>query len=208
MKTLLLFFIASFCCTVSFSQTPAVSKYLKISGGSVLFGTGDVPGYGIYIEGCGNFLTKNNYLSKHIQLGGELFFQSGVDNPKVRNPDMSEFFKLTFKHYSLAGLNGKVNFYPFKRIVRGLNISVAVSAAYQNYSREVRAELRQLTDDFSMRMSELTYDNRFLLGYIISVGYDFFILRDKLLLGARYDFVNYNNGDFNAMLGGKIGFVF
>ena len=61
---------------------------------------------------------------------------------------------------------------------------------------------------FSRRMSELRFENSFLAGYTISLGYDFYLIKDKLLLGARYDLANYNNGDYNSMLGGKVGFAF
>ena len=80
--------------------------------------------------------------------------------------------------------------------------------AFQNYSYESRAELMQYTSVFSRRMSELRFENSFLAGYTISLGYDFYLIKDKLLLGARYDLANYNNGDYNSMLGGKVGFAF
>ncbi|MCC6287081.1 MAG: hypothetical protein IT249_04285 [Chitinophagaceae bacterium] len=193
---------------LSYCQENSPIKYIKVSGGRVSFGTGDVPGYGIYIEGCGNFIKNSGYLSDHIQLGGEIYFQSGVKNPKVRNPEPLAFFNYSFRHYSLTGLNGKAIFFPFRKKLSGLNISIGAGIAYQNYSYETRAELIQYTNDLAMRMSELGYENRFLLGYTISLGYDFFLISNKLLLGARYDLVNYNNGDFNYMLGGKIGFAF
>ena len=202
-----IFLISNFQ-TKLYSQTAPLKKYIKISGGNVLFGTGDVSGYGVAIEGVGNFIRKNNYLSRHLQVGGEIYFQSGVSNPVVENPEPNEYPGKTFRHSSLVGLNAKANFYPFKKTLRGLNISLAMGAAYYNASSEGRSVYEQYLPEVSRRMSELRFDNRVLLGYIVSLGYDFTIVKDILQLGIHYDLANYNNGDFNNALCGKMGFRF
>lgn len=208
MKPLFSFIIFFNCLSSAYSQNTPVSKYIKLSGGYIVFGTGDVPGYGISVEATGNFIKKNDYLNKHFQLGGEIFFQTGVKNPKVVDPNPGDFYGKSFRHYSLGGLNAKFNFYLFRSFLKGLNISLAGGLAYQNYSAEARAEIIEYSPTFSRRMSELRFENTLLLGYTISVGYDVYIVQDKLFIGPRIDLANYNNGDFNSLLGGKIGFLF
>ncbi|MGN6434882.1 MAG: hypothetical protein ACTHMM_00055 [Agriterribacter sp.] len=205
MKAVLCIFLVTTCYSVVYGQTEPLAKYIKISGG----GIGDSPGYFIAVEGSGNFIQKNEYCSKHLQLGGEIYFQNGASNPEVENPDPRNFSQTFFYHESLVGLNGKVNFFPFqKKLLKGLNISIGVGAAYYTSSKEGRAVLEEYDINVSRRMSELRFENKALMGYRISVGYDIFIIKKFLLAGVRYDISNYNNGDYYYVLGGKIGFAF
>lgn len=185
------------------------SRYLKLSGGSVLFGTGDVPGFGVYIEGSGNFFRRSQYLSKHLQIGAELYFENGVKRPTIENPAPAQFqTDPFFKHISLSGLTIKSTFYPFINFLRGTNIGIGAGAAYYCYSYEARAVREVYTPTLSRRMSELRFENRFLVDYRLSAGYDFFIVRQIFLAGVRVDLVNYNNGDFNSLIGAKVGYRF
>ncbi|MGN6492076.1 MAG: hypothetical protein ACTHLE_08795 [Agriterribacter sp.] len=205
MKAVLCIFLITTCYSVVYGQTEPLAKYIKISGG----GSGDMPGYFIAVEGSGNFIQKNEYCSKHLQFGGEIYFQNGVSNPEVENPDPRNFSQTFFYHESLAGLNAKVNFFPFqKKLLKGLNISMGIGAAYYSLSKEGRVVLEEYDINVSRRMSELRFEKKALLGYIISVCYYIFIVKKFLLVGIRYDIANYNNGDYNYMLGGKIGICF
>ena len=201
-----LFLLATPYCQ---SQIEANAAYIKLSGGSVLFGTGDIPGFGIYVEGSGNVFKKNKYLSKHLQTGMELYFESGVKNPTVINPTPDEFsHDPFFNHISQIGIDFKSTFYPFRKFLKGINIGIGAGCIFSFNSYEGRAVREVYTSTLSRRMSELRFENRFLLGYRISVGYDVFIMKGQLLVGVRTDLANLNNGDYNQLIGAKIGYRF
>lgn len=206
--------IILFTCILSFlkhscmAQTPSTGSYIKVSGGRMLFGTGDIDGFGIHVEGSGNLIKKNKYLLNHLQIGGELCFENAANNPTVINPTPDDFKnEIGFQQISMTSLNGKITFYPFNKIVTGFNISISGGASYYYFSYEGRAVREEYTPTLSRRMSELRFENKFMWGYRISVGYDFFV-KKKILFGPRYDFCNYTNGDFNYFLGGRIGYRF
>ncbi len=192
----------------SYSQIQAGAKYLKLSGGRVIFGTGDIGGFGVYVEGSGNPFKKIRYLAEHLQVGAELYFENGVKNPKVENPTGDEFSRRDFSHISLTGLNIKSTFYPFRKAIKGLNVSLGAGAAYYYFSYEGAAVREVYSPTVSRRMSELRFENKFVLGYRISAGYDVFMLKGVFLAGIRLDFVNFNNGDFNSLAAAKIGYRF
>ncbi len=57
------------------------------------------------------------------------------------------------------------------------------------------------------RMSELEFDNKIILGYRITIGYEFKISH-RVAAGFRLDFASYNNGDINTLVAGKLGYSF
>ena len=82
-KTLLTFFLASTLLQL-FSQTAQTKNtYLKLSGGRVVFGTGDFFGYSIAFDISKNVINKSRWGLDKLLLGGEFIFENGVKNPVV-----------------------------------------------------------------------------------------------------------------------------
>src|SRR5512138_1606608 len=93
MKAIVTFsFCLSFLCGLS--QQKDYKNYFKITAGRILFGTGDVPGYGTNIEYSRTF--KASRFVRHFAIGTELSFENGNRQPKVINPMLSEFYSETF----------------------------------------------------------------------------------------------------------------
>lgn len=180
----------------SFSQTEK-NSYLKITSGYQLFGSGDVPGYVAKVEYATKI--KKNSQNKYGRLfvGPELSFENGVKNPKVQNPSFDEFISKGFAHLTNVIITGKISYYPFNKIISGLNICAGPSIGYSNESKEAQASLISLGNGQTIRSSYLSFDNKFIFGYRISAGYDV-IISKKIITGVLVQLANYNNGDFNS----------
>lgn len=181
--------------------------FLKLSAGRVLFGTGDVAGFSVNIEGSKNIIKTPKILLAKLLIGAEFSFENGVKNPVVDNPTNEEFINRSFYHISNSILSFKLTYYPFKSFFRGFNISIGPSLGYMFSSFEKRAERVVISPTMTQRMSQLGFDNRVIIGYRITTGYEFRISK-RIFAGFRLDFSNYNNGDINSLLSGKIGCAF
>lgn len=182
-------------------------NYIKLSTGRVLFGTGDAAGFSINLEYSRNVIKVPKSLLNRLLIGSEFSFENGVKNPVINNPTAEEFIRTSFNHVSNSILSGKITYYPFKNLFKGFNISIGPSIGYTFFSFERRAERVTYAPGLTRRMSELGFDNRVILGYRITSGYEFQISQ-KLLAGFRLDFSNYNNGDINTLAALKCGFNF
>jgi hypothetical protein len=83
MKTILSLFILMVSISVH-----AQDSYVKLSGGYLMFGTGDVQGYSTKVEYAKKIIKGSN---ARLFVGPELAFESGTKNPKVHNPTFEEF---------------------------------------------------------------------------------------------------------------------
>ena len=199
---LLLFFVL--CTIQSFSQTTSKNNtYLKISGGRVSFGTGDLLGYSFAFEASRNIVQKPTWGLAKLLIGGEMIFENGVKNPTIQTAPYEQYVDKSFYHTSNTVLWAKASYYPFKEIVKGFNIQLGPTAGYSYRSKEAEAVL---VSDASgtVRQSYLAFDNGFTLGYRISTGIEFDITK-KLQTGFRLDFSNNNKGEINTLAGIKIG---
>lgn len=177
--------------------------YLKLSGGHVSFGSGDFLGYSISIEASKNIIKKPSFPLDRLLLGGELFFENGVNNPVVNNPAPAQFFT-SFQHASSTILWAKASYYPFRKIIPGFNIQIGPTVGYSYRSMEESVALTADVFGRYTRHSKLYFDNGFTYGYRISSGIEFMISK-RLLTGLRMDFSNNNEAEINTMVGIKMG---
>lgn len=179
--------------------------YFKASGGRMVFGTGDIIGFGSYIEGAKNLILKPKKLVNKLLIGCEFSFQVGTENPKIENPTPEEFFGTMFHHESNLAFTPKLTYYPFSKIAKGLNVAVGPTIGYSAKSHETRAERTVYSPTVVRRMSELRFKNEMVVGYTVSAGYEIF-LQNSWFAGARIDLINFDNGDFNNFIGLKLGY--
>ena len=184
-------------------------KQLSLSGGRVLFGTGDVPGYSINVELSKSILREPKNIFSKLSVGTELSFETGVKNPKVIDPTFPEFLSKTFNHVSNSLVTVKLTYFPFaNHLLRPINISIGPAFGYTYQSTEQRAVL--IYDSLfqnNVRRSYLDFHNSVIVGYRVSMGLTYY-LKTNLFTGLRFDFSNYNNGDINTLVAVKIGFSF
>lgn len=206
MRTAFVFFFC-LCCIYGVSQQGKAGNNIKLTAGRILFGTGDVPGYGVNIE-YSRRLNANKKPNKHFFGGIELSFESGSKQPKVINPTLSEFFSKTYHSTTNIVLTPKLIYYPFnKTFAKGINISGGLSIGYTSQNREFQASYRyDSVLQTSVRRSYLEYINKAIFGYRITTGYEWWF--KKILVGARLDFDSYTNGDINTLIGLKTGIRF
>jgi hypothetical protein len=206
MKALSIFLAMIFQTTILHCQN---KTELSIFGGRVLFGTGDVPGYGINIALSKNIIKKPKAFLAKLMIGGELSFENGVIDPKVINPTFLEFLSKTFYHASNSVATIKLTYFPIpKTFLRGISIAIGPSIGYTYQSTEREAAYRyDSVSAQSVRRSYLAYYNAVIVGYRISVGYMYYF-KKNLHTGIRLDFSNYNNGDINTLAGLEIGYSF
>jgi hypothetical protein len=189
----------------AFSQSNSTKElFLKLSGGRVNFGTGDILGYSILIEAGKNVKKKPSFALSKLLIGGELIFEQGVRNPVVEDPTGGQFFSQTFYHVSNTNLWPKISYYPFNKIIKGFNIQLGPTIGYAYRSEEKRASRIVDPGGTSTRTSTLGFNNGFTVGYRISTGIEFNIGK-KMLTGLRLDFSNNNEAEINTLAGLKIG---
>jgi len=191
----------------SFSQSPKLpGSFLRLSGGSVSFGTGDFMGYSFGVGLLKNVIRQPRTGLDKLLVGGELIFESGVKNPVIQNPTQEEFFAKTFRHTSSTLLWAKAGYYPFKKIVKGFNIQAGPVIGYSSRSTEQRASRVVDILGNSVRQSTLTFNNGFVFGYRISTGIEFDLSR-RLHAGFRLDFSNNNEAEINTLAGLSVGII-
>lgn len=195
--------LISFFC---YSQSNLRPYYLKLSGGRVLFGTGDILGPAIGIEGAKSLLKQPKRGVNRLLAGAEIFFETGVRNVVAINPTVEEFLR-SFDHTSNLLLYPKLTYYPFGGIVKGFNVSVGPSFGYSFQSKESGWSGRPTPSGDYIRQSMLTDTDAWLIGYRISTGYEIGFSKN-LLTGIRADFSSHSNGDINTLLALKAGVRF
>lgn len=187
------------------SATAQKTYFVKASAGRVVFGTGDVNGFGAGVELSTPLSYKKGSYWQHFQAGAEMNFENGALQPVVINPTMGEFYHAIFNHVSNTTIYPKLTYYPLLRtFLKGINVSAGPSAGYSYQSREFQADGVPLQGEGAVRRSYLEYKNTWLIGFRITAGYEYLICK-KLLVGGRLDFFNYQNHDANTMIAGKLG---
>jgi hypothetical protein len=176
---------------------------IKLTAGRIIFGTGDIFGYVAHVEYAKTL--RSNSLTKHFAVGAEISFENGTKQPTGINPTVEEFFfGSSFRSTTNIVLTPKLTYYPFNRIINGLNITGGVSFGYTTQTMEAQAtRIYDSVSQTAVRQSYLRYANVFLFGYRITTGYECFI--KGTILGARLDFASYSNGDINTFYGLKVG---
>lgn len=187
---------------------PKTPVYGKLSVGRFVVGHGDIPAYSITIELSKNVLQRRRRLMEQLQLGAEFSFEAGAENPTVNNPTVYNFYHRSFYQVSYASFTPKATWYPFSGFFKGFNIAAGVSVAYTLQSFEARASAIVYAPGVVIRMTQLDYDNGWLIGYRVSAGYEFFFRKKKWLAGFRVDVTGYSNADVNAIPAVKVGYRF
>lgn len=208
MKVIFSFLIVCVTSFPCFSQNKNPNNsYIKFSAGRILFGTGDISGFSINIEGSKNIIKTPKTFLGRLLIGVEFSFENGVKNPVIENPTIQEFINKSFAQVSNSIISGKISYYPFRSLFNGFNISAGLSIGYSYATFERSAARVLLYPGEYRRKSELRFDNRLILGYRITTGYEFKINR-RVQAGFRLDFANYNNGDINTLAALKVGYNF
>jgi hypothetical protein len=193
-------------CDQTLAQSNSKSDtYIKLSGGRVVYGTGDVIGSSLAFDISTNILKSSRPGLSQLLLGGELIFENGSRTTKVENPSTNEFFNDWFQHNSDFVLWGKASYYPFRQVLKGFNIQIGPTFGYSYVSSEARASRQVDITGYATRISTLRFDNRFTFGYRISTGLEF-NLSPRFLAGFRLDFSNNTAEDINTLAGIKLGY--
>ena len=193
MKTILTI-VSLLLFSVANGQNTKKNKVAKFSAGRIAFGTGDIFGYSISSELSKNYTT-------HFQIGIEATIENGIGQP-----DFSDMYS-AFNQVSNFCLTPKLSYFPFNKTIKGFNIGVGPTLGYQFKTEESQwTILYDNNGNPYLRRSILKYTNKFIVGYRVSINYEF-IFKKGFLLGLRSDFSNYNNGDINTLIGIKGGFV-
>lgn len=199
-----------FYATLS-AQQAQISKdwYLKVSGGSVSFGTGVFSdGYGIGIDVSKNIVKKPKPGLGRLLLGGELLFEQGVNSPKMGVLSEEEAYPFTsFNHVSSSTLWPKVSYHPFHKGFSGFALQVGPTIGYTLYSGSESSSVISLPQGGYFRQSTIGYDHGIRVGYRLSTAYEFTICK-TWLAGLRVDFSNTQKGEINTLLGIKGGVRF
>lgn len=204
MKRIGLSFVAACAAITSFCQLPVQNHYhIKLSAGSLSFGTGDFRGFSALAEVSANLIAHPSPGLAGLYAGGELIFENGSKNPVIQNPTQEEFFSKTFYHVSSTIIWAKISYYPFQKLISGFNIQAGPSIGYSYRSSETRAS--RVTDAAgSVRLSTLSFDNSINYGYRVAVSYDFLVAK-KIMAVLRVDYSNNNKGEINLLAGAGIG---
>jgi hypothetical protein len=198
LTSLLLSFFSSFC-----QSTATKPYYLKLSGGRVAFGTGDLLGPAIGIEAAKDVLKHPGKGVNRLLLGTEVLFETGVRNVVAINPTWEEFLS-SFGHTTNLLLYPKLTYYPFGGFARGFNVGIGPSLGYSFQSGESQSLGRPTPNGDYIRYSVLTNADTWLIGYRISTGFEVGVTK-KILSGIRVDFASYSNGDINTLVALKAG---
>lgn len=194
-----------------FAQQPQISKewYLKVSGGSVSFGTGVFANtYGIGIDVSKNIIMKPKPGIGKLLVGGELLFEQGVNSPKMGVLSIEEASPIfSFYHVSASTLWPKVSYHPFHKGFSGFALQVGPTIGYTFYSGAESTSTISLPGGGYFRQSAIGYDHGIRVGYRLSTAYEFTICKNWLA-GLRVDFSNTQKGEINTLLGIKGGVRF
>ena len=185
------------CLSVNAQQSFKKDYFLKLSAGSMSFGSGDFMGYSILIDASKNVIKKSSFGMNRLLLGAELIFENGVKNPPIRSIN-------SFNHVSSSILWPKASWFPLQKWGRGFNIQIGPTLGYSYRSMEGAKTISTNILGEWVRTSQILYDNGMTYGYRISTGFEFEI-SNKIITGLRVDWSNNNEAEINTLLGLKFG---
>ncbi|MEO6684049.1 MAG: hypothetical protein ABIN48_14600 [Ginsengibacter sp.] len=187
-------------CFVFFakSQIKQSNEYLlKLSGGHVTFGSGDFFGYSVSLDASKNVIKNPSFALNKLLIGAELIFDNGVKNPPISSIN-------SFYHVSSTVLWPKASYYPFNKLLSGLNIQLGPTIGYSYRSQEGGFHLYTDALGNLQRDSKIIFDNGHIYGYRISASLEFNISK-KFFIGPRVDWSNNNEAEINTLLGLGLG---
>ena len=205
-----LFLASSICAQTNTSKSsfkPKPSYAAHLSAGQVLFGTGDVRGYGILVAVEKSVFKKSVRPYPTFQVGFGLNFETGIRKPiNILYP--SGFFEeSSYGQTSKTSGWATFKYHPFKHSMDGFSVTVGPTLGITQATSEKSVSFSY--DPFLgvIRKSVLATENHFGMGYRIAVQQQFAI-KDHYFIGFRADFSNDVYGDVNTFLGGGISYKF
>ncbi len=205
-----LFLASSICAQTNTSKSsfkPKPSYAAHLSAGQVLFGTGDVRGYGILVAVEKSVFKKSVRPYPTFQVGFGLNFETGIRKPiNILYP--SGFFEeSSYGQTSKTSGWATLKYHPFKHSMDGFSVTVGPTLGITQATSEKSVSFSY--DPFLgvIRKSVLATENHFGMGYRIAVQQQF-LIKDHVTIGFRADFSNDVYGDVNTFLGGGISYKF
>ena len=198
----------SVCAQTNATQAkPKPSYAAHLYAGQVLFGTGDVRGYGLLVAVEKSVFKKTVRPFPAFQVGFGLNFENGIRKP-VNNLYPSGYFEeSSYAQTSKTSGWATIKYHPFKYSMDGFSITVGPTFGITQASSEKSVSFSY--DPFLgvIRKSVIQTENHFGMGYRIAVQQQFAI-KDKIFVGFRADFSNDVYGDINTFLGGGLSYRF
>ncbi len=204
-------FLASSICAQtntsksSFKPKPSYAAHLFV--GQVLFGTGDVRGYGLLVAVEKSIFKKSvrPYPTFHVGFG--LNFETGIRKPINILYPSGVFEESSYGQTSKTSGWATFKYHPFKHSMDGFSVTVGPTLGITQATSEKSVSFSY--DPFLgvIRKSVLKTENHFGMGYRIAVQQQF-LIKDHVTIGFRADFSNDVYGDINTFLGGGIGYKF
>lgn len=206
-----LFFASSICAqtgtnnTRTFKPKPSYAAHLSV--GQVLFGTGDVRGYGLVVAVEKSVFKKSVRPFPAFQVGFGLNFETGIRKPVNILYPSGVFVESSYGQTSKTSGWATFKYHPFKHSMYGFSVTVGPTLGITQATSEKSVGFSY--DPFLgvIRKSVLATDNHFGVGYRIAVQQQF-VIKDHVTIGFRADFSNDVYGDINTFLGGGIGYKF
>lgn len=206
-----LFFASSICAqtgtnnTRTFKPKPSYAAHLSV--GQVLFGTGDVRGYGLLVAVEKSIFKKSVRPFPAFQVGFGLNFETGIRKPVNILYPSGVFVESSYGQTSKTSGWATFKYHPFKHSMDGFSVTVGPTLGITQATSEKSVGFSYDTFLGVIRKSVLATDNHFGVGYRIAVQQQF-VIKDHITIGFRADFSNDVYGDINTFLGGCIGYKF
>jgi hypothetical protein len=194
-------------CAACFYSKLCISQNVELSGLYISFGSGDILGYGVGAGMTKDLGKKPRLGLGQLLVGGEMLFETGTKEPKIENTTANDiaYNEPFFRHVSGNTLWAKAVYHPFHKFLKGFYVGVGPTIGYWKRSREKSAGIRSNEGEPSVRLSVLDFDNGVTIGYRLSGGIDFRVLR-KMYIGGRMDFSNNQKAEINSTLGLRLGY--
>ena len=191
--------------TSKFKPKPSYAAHLFV--GQVLFGTGDVRGYGLLVAVEKSVFKKSVRPFPAFQVGFGLNFETGIRKPVNILYPSGVFEESSYGQTSKTSGWATFKYHPFKHSMDGFSITVGPTLGITQATSEKSVGFSY--DPFLgvIRKSVLATENHFGMGYRIAVQQQFAI-KDHFFLGFRADFSNDVHGDINTFLGGGLSYRF
>jgi hypothetical protein len=205
-----LFLASSICAQTNTSKSsfkPKPSYAAHLSVGQVLFGTGDVRGYGLLVAVEKSVFKKSVRPFPAFQVGFGLNFETGIRKPVNILYPSGVFEESSYGQTNKTSGWATFKYHPFKHSMDGFSVTVGPTLGITQATSEKSVSFSY--DPFLgvIRKSVLATENHFGMGYRIAVQQQFAI-KDHLFIGFRADFSNDVYGDVNTFLGGGISYKF
>ncbi|MEK0413886.1 MAG: hypothetical protein RL070_1374 [Bacteroidota bacterium] len=205
-----LFLASSICAQTntsksSFKPKPSYAAHLFV--GQVLFGTGDVRGYGLLVAVEKSIFKKSVRPYPTFQVGFGLNFETGIRKPINILYPSGVFEESSYGQTSKTSGWATFKYHPFKHSMDGFSVTVGPTLGITQATSEKSVSFSY--DPFLgvIRKSVLKTENHFGMGYRIALQQQF-LIKDHVTIGFRADFSNDVYGDINTFLGGGIGYKF